>query len=518
MPRIPNDAIDQIKQTTDIIALIQSRGTTLKQKGTNWIGLCPFHNDTNTPNLIVTPSKGLFRCMAADCGKTGNAIQFVQYHDGLSFRHAFELLDKGGKAAFENATTTPTAKAQTTKLACPVTPEEENLLERVAEYYHSRLTSPDGQAALEYLKLRGLELSETTLKRFKIGVSDRTLGIRIPHSRTVKGEAIRKQLIAEGVYRKKTKREHLIGCLTVPIMNLEGATTQIYGRRIGKTTKDNRHLYLAKKQEGIFNAEILHPDPKSSKEIILCESIIDALTFYHHGMENVTCTYGTSHLSSELIEAIKSAKIETIKLAFDADPSGEKATTKVAEILHSLGIQVYQIKFPWGTDANQYAQDQGKSALQQTVRNAQLCDGGFQPPSQTTKSPETIPSKVIEAPSKNSVNLVNSVKENPPTPPDESRAPSSFLAAKLAAEAAEYAAKEKKDGSVDVSSASTQAPNPSHNLSSCDPCASLRQEKTTLQQVGDYHQLTLENRTYRIGGLYKKQHPRSPQNNPPHHF
>lgn len=470
MARIPNEAIDRIKQTTDIIALIQSRGTTLKQKGTNWTGLCPFHNDTNTPNLIVTPSKGLFRCMAADCGKTGNVIQFVQYHDGLSFRHAFELLDKGGKAAFENATTAQPKKSQTVKLDCPVAPEEENILERVADYYHSRLSSPDGQAALEYLKTRGLELSETTLKRFRIGVSDRTLGLRIPHSRTLKGETIRKQLIATGVYRKKTKREHLIGCLTIPITNLQGETTQIYGRRIARCAKDERHLYLAKKQDGIFNAEILKPDSKAAKEIILCESILDALTFYHAGMENVTCTYGTSNFSAELLEAIKAAKIETVKLAFDADKSGEEATAKVSEILQRLGIQVYQIKFPWESDVNQYAKDQGKNALQQSVRDAQLID----------RKSDTL--SLNEEPLTDS----NKSQKSSEEPSNESRAPSSFLAAKLAAEAAIYAAKGK-------------------NISL--PVETLTESKNTaeteLKQVGDYHSFELENRSYRIGGLHK---------------
>ncbi len=396
--------------------------------------------------------------MAADCGKTGNVIQFVQYHDGLSFRHAFELLDKGGKAAFENATTAQPKKSQTVKLDCPVAPDTENILERVADYYHSRLSSPDFQAALEYLKTRGLELSETTLKKFRIGVSDRTLGLRIPHSRTLKGETIRKQLIATGVYRKKTKREHLIGCLTIPITNLQGETTQIYGRRIARCAKDERHLYLAKKQDGIFNGEILKPDPKAAKEIILCESILDALTFYHAGMENVTCTYGTSNLSSELIEAIKAAKIETVKLAFDADKSGEEATTKVSEILQRLGIQVHQIKFPWGTDANQYAKDQGKNALQQSVRDAQIID------TQSQKNLE------LESPNKS--------QKSSEDPPNESRAPSSFLAAKLAAEAADFAAKGKN------------IPAPAETL-------------TELKQVGDYHNFELENRSYRIGGLHK---------------
>ncbi|MFU8894708.1 MAG: CHC2 zinc finger domain-containing protein, partial [Luteolibacter sp.] len=76
MARIPETEIDRVKRDTDLIALIQSRGVVLKQQGANWTGLCPFHQDTDTPNLIVTPGKGLWRCMA--CGATGNPIQFVE--------------------------------------------------------------------------------------------------------------------------------------------------------------------------------------------------------------------------------------------------------------------------------------------------------------------------------------------------------------------------------------------------------------------------------------------------------
>ena len=484
MPRIAEDAINQIKQTTDIIALIQSRGTVLKQKGLNWTGLCPFHNDTNTPNLIVTPSKGLFRCMAADCGKTGNAIQFVQYHDGLSFRHAFELLDKGGKAAFEHSTSQP-KKSQTVKLDCPIKPTEKDahaITAKVANYYHTRLASVDGHAVIEYLGNRGLILDETTLKKFRIGLSDRTLGLRIPHSRTVKGQTMRQKLKDAGIYRENG-REHLNGCLTIPITNLQGETVQIYGRRLGKTTKENRHLYLAKKQEGIFNPEILRPG--HTREIIITESILDALTFYHHGMENVTCTYGTSGLSAELLDAIVEAKIESVKLAFDADKSGEKATALATRSLQFYGIQVLQIKFPWGSDANQYAKDQGKDALQQAVRDAQVID--LIPDKTDTQSQKNLP-----------LTDSNKSQKSNEEPSSESLASSSFLAAKLAAEAVDYAApfaaKEEKECAVDILSTTSEA------SQSTQPTT---QEKTQLQQIGDYHNFQLENRTYRIGGLHK---------------
>jgi len=150
----------------------------------------------------------------------------------------------------------------------------------------------------------------------------------------------------------------------------EERTEQVYGRRVDRTApKENRHLYLARPLAGIFNPEAL-----KSREIILTESIIDALTFYRHGMESVTCTYGTENFPPDLFEAIKSHKIESVKLAFDADEAGEKAAAKAAAKLQAVCIECHQIKFPWGSDANSYTLDQGGEALKQAVRDAAWLD------------------------------------------------------------------------------------------------------------------------------------------------
>ena len=380
MPHIPQTEIDRIKTDTDLVALIQSRGVKLKQQGKNWTGLCPFHDDKKTPNLIVTPCKGLFRCMAGNCGKTGNALHFVQFHDGVSFRHAFEILDNGGKAAYVQ--TKGTAKKSTVpKLPCPLDAkaEEGELLQRVSKYYHSRLTTPDGRAVLDYLKSRGLD-DEKMVRKFKIGLSDRTLGLRLPQANRKDGAELRDKLKTLGVYRQNG-REHLNGCLTIPIADTEGNPVQIYGRRIGKATKQNRHLYLARPLGGIFNPEAL-----KSREIILCESIIDALTFYRHGMKAVTCSYGTENFPAPLFDAIQATKIESILLAYDADEAGEAATDAAVFRFQKLGIECRRIKFPWGEDANSYALAKGGEALKKAVRDA-IWYGDGEP----SKSNSTVP-------------------------------------------------------------------------------------------------------------------------------
>jgi DNA primase catalytic core len=346
MTRIAEADIDRVKASTDLVALVQSRGIALKKHGAkDWKGLCPFHGDKDTPNLIVSPAKGLFHCMA--CGKAGNPIQFVQAHDGVSFRHAFELLDKGGAAAF--AARPMMKNATVPVLPCPLDAgaEDAALLAQVAAYYHERLKlSPP---ALEYLAARGLN-DPGLIEKYQLGYADRSLGLRMPDSNRKEGETLRVRLTALGVWRE-SGHEHFNGCIVVPLWECEphgqiGKIASFYGRRIGKGSVS--HLYPPGPHRGLFN-----PEAFAAEEIILCEAVLDALTFCANGITNVSTLYGTEGFTDELAVALKS--VRRVKLAYDADEAGDRAAARDTERLRALGVEVWRIKFPWGMDANEYA-------------------------------------------------------------------------------------------------------------------------------------------------------------------
>ena len=472
MPRIAEPDIERVKRDTDLLSLIQSRGVSLTRKGKNWTGLCPFHGDRSTPNLIVTPGKGLWRCMA--CGAAGNAIQFVQRHDGLSFRHAFELLSEGGKAAFEGNGRAGPAKASTVpKLPCPLGGDSEGsaLLAEVAGYYHERLAhSPP---ALGYLKTRGLD-DEGLCRRFRAGFADRTLGLRIPQANRKAGGEMRGRLKELGVLRPNG-REHLHGCLVVPVTTMDGWTTQLYGRRVDpKAAKDSRHLYLPRPLAGVFN-----PSAFESREIILCESVLDAMTFARHGMDSATCAFGTAGMNDDLEAAIKARKVETVRIAYDSDKAGEKAFQRDAELLMKQGLEILRVKLPWGADPNSYALDQGGEALRKAVRNAAWSSAGLHP------APPAAPPNGNPHPSSNKSQETASslaAKEAAPGPP-----------APVAAQP--EAAKEKKESassaqfdSVHLRSAPVAVP-------------------PTLERKGEHHEAAFGSashlRRYRVTGLEK---------------
>ena len=455
MSRIDEEDIARVKAGTDLVSLVQSRGIALKKHGAkDWKGLCPFHGDKETANLIVSPAKGLFHCMA--CGKAGNAIQFVQAHDGVSFRHAFELLDKGGAAAF-------TARPMTKQTSVPVLPcpldagaDDAQLLAQVSAYYHERLKlSPP---ALEYLASRGLD-DPGLIAKYQLGFADRSLGLRMPESNRKEGETLRLRLTQLGVWRK-SGHEHFNGCIVVPLFEADtngekaGRIVSFYGRRFGRGTTIN-HLYPPGPHRGLFNRAAFESD-----EIILCEAVMDALTFCANGITNVSTLYGTEGFTDELAEALKS--VRRVKLAYDADEAGDRAATRDAERLMALGVEVWRIKFPWGMDANEYARKvtpAGKS-LSLLVNAAHWMGKG------TALHPDT------EA-------LPPQEKAAAVLPVDVAPAPSS-LAAFVSSSEGEETAKEK-------------SPQP----------ATPKAIGPELEARGDAWFLALEDREYRVTGLEK---------------
>jgi DNA primase catalytic core len=462
MARIPDEEITRIKRETDLSALIRSRGIELRKHGSkDLIGRCPFHEDNDSPNFIVTPSKGLFHCMA--CGAAGNPIQFVEKFDGVSFRHAFELLAEG-KVAFENAPTRRTKQATVPKLPCPLDPEADDgtLLDQVAEYYHERLSQ--SKPALDYLASRGLD-DEDLVHRFRIGVADRTLGLRLPEKNRKEGAEIRTRLQKLGVYRE-SGHEHFNGSLVFPIVNGNGHVAELYGRKITSNLRKGtpNHLYLPGPHHGIFN-----PDALKARELILCESILDALTFIKNGMENASCIYGTQGFTDELFEAIRAANLDAVRLAYDADDAGERAAKRDSERLQKVGVEVYRIRFPFGMDANGFALAEGKAALQKLVRNAEWLGHGSGSQNQPSEGKAANPMDGAER--------SQWLGAGKPPGVDAPAPSSSKLAAELAAESADSERAKKKKPSV--------------------PAA------VELVRSGESHTLTLGDRVYQVRGLDK---------------
>jgi len=402
MPRIPEAEIERIKSGIDLAALVRSKGVELKKHGSKDLaGKCPFHQD-DTASLIVTPSKNLWHCMG--CGKGGSVIDFVMEHDGLSFRHAFEVLADGSTAKLLTETKGVCRQSTVPKLDNPLDAREDaELMEQALAYYHERLQQTP--AALEYLRQRGI--SDEAIGHFGIGYADRTLGLRLPEKNRKDGAAIREHLQRIGLYRA-SGHEHFNGCVVFPIRDAGGRITEVYGRKtVQKQVTGIYHLYLPGPHVGILNPEAL-----PQRELVLCESVIDALTFWSAGIKNVTAIYGTEGFTDELEAELVKHKVQKVHFAYDRDEAGDKAAVRDAERLGGLGMECYRVSFPHGMDANQYALkvQPAEKSLALLIKSAEWL-GGKASPQKSEPAPEA-----------------ESEKSS-----DESHVPSSNLAAKLVA-------------------------------------------------------------------------------------
>ena len=324
--------------------LVEASGIELKKGGKDLLGRCPFHEDA-TASLVVTPGKNLWHCFG--CGVGGGPIDWVMKRQGVSFRHAVELLraDVGLAADAE-----PGARRRA-KLPAPVALDagEQELLDQVIGYYHETLLS--NPEALAYLERRGIA-SRELIEQHRLGFANRTLGLRLPATQIKAGAEVRSRLQKIGLIRE-SGHEHFNGSLVVPVFDAAGHVVEVYGRKLLDNLRAGTplHLYLPGPHRGVWNERAL----VDQAEVILTEALIDAMTFWCAGYRNVTAAYGVEGLTDDHLAAFKRCGVQRVLIAFDRDDAGERGAEKAAERLMAEGLECYRVQFPKGMDANEYA-------------------------------------------------------------------------------------------------------------------------------------------------------------------
>ena len=363
MARIPDAELERLKAEVSIERLVASSGVELRRHGRDLLGLCPFHDDRE-PSLVISPGKNLWHCMGA-CAAGGSVIDWVMRAEGVSFRHAVELLRAGAPTMSVEG---PAPKRSTVaKLAAPfdTSAEDRQLLAEVVGFYAQTLReSLDAQG---FLARRRIDHPEA-VERFQIGFANRTLGYRLPAKNRQAGADIRGRLQRLGILRG-SGHEHFAGSLVVPVVN-DGIVAEVYGRKIGDRLRTGTplHLYLPGPHAGVFNVEAF----AASDEIIVCESLIDALTLWCAGFRHVTAAYGVEGFGDDHRAAIRAHSVKRVLIAYDADTAGDIAARRLATTLIGEGIECFRVVFPAGADANDVACDakDATDALGRLIRAA----------------------------------------------------------------------------------------------------------------------------------------------------
>ncbi|WOA51453.1 CHC2 zinc finger domain-containing protein [Dickeya solani] len=391
MGRLTPAELEQLKRGVSLRAVAQSQGHKLKKQGADSVVCrCPFHQE-NTPSCVITPSKNLYHCFG--CGASGSVLDWLQHTERLTYPQTLlRLRELAGSASFLAATpalSSPPASPPRQKLA-DLDDDGQALLDQVIHFYHqSLLASPEAQ---QWLAGRGLDHPEL-VSHFRLGFAGHhgiggSAGL-LPSSSSHEGKRLREKLAGLGVLRAATRQDHFRGCVVMPVIGWaesanvaqRGRVMQLYGRRVQPDHKilkgSPKHLYLPSPLAGVWNEAAL----KASSDLILCESLIDAMTFWCAGFRNVTTAYGANGFTADHLAALQYHGVKRVQIAYDRDAAGDRGAESVAAELLEAGIEAWRVRFPPGLDANAYALKSGnpESALGLALEQAQWMGQGSGP-------------------------------------------------------------------------------------------------------------------------------------------
>lgn len=317
-----------------IVRLMEGKGIKLRPKDSLLVGSCPFH-----PSALLTIDPVANSWVCNDCSpEAGTILDWIMKSEGVSRHHALELI-KNDQFTL-SAEVSSTKRSTVRKLPSPLDAEvdDQTLLQQVIAYYHGTLK--DSHEALEFLENHHLR-TEELIDYFKIGYCNRTLGYRLPEKNRRAGKQLRSQLQKLGIL-KDSGHELFRGSVVVPILDMDGHVQQIYGHKIRNDLRPGTptQLYLPGPVQGILNIQVF----PTVDEIILCESIIDMLTFWKAGIRHVTILFNLE----ELLTALQIHHIKRVILAgvdeFDAPK------------FMDIGVDVFKINLPSGQTVGQFTQ------------------------------------------------------------------------------------------------------------------------------------------------------------------
>jgi len=364
---ITPNTIDKIMDATRIEEVV-GEFVTLKKRGVNLIGLCPFHNE-KTPSFNVSPAKGIFKCFG--CDKGGNAVSFLMEHEHYSYPEALKYLARKYNIEIEEEKPSPEQQE--------AMDEKESLFNLTAfaqQYFEKQLhESEEGKSVgLTYLKERGFSLE--VIKKFGLGYC------------TDSWDAFSQEALKQG-YKKdyllktslsKTK-DHVIydtfrGRVIFPIHNLSGRVLGFGGRIMTSDKKRPKYINSAEseiyhKSKALYGIYFAKSPMASQDNCYLVEGYTDVISLHQAGIHNVIATSGTA-LTTDQIKMIR-RYTPNVTLLFDGDPAGIKAAFRSIDLIVEEGLNVRIVLFPDGEDPDSYARKKRPAEVRDFVE-AQATD------------------------------------------------------------------------------------------------------------------------------------------------
>ena len=358
---IPQETIQQIVSRIDIIEIINSF-VKLRKRGTNYIGLCPFHNE-KTPSFTVSPSKEIYKCFG--CGRSGNTITFLMEHEKLSYVEALKWLAAKYNVEIEEKETSPEYKAQ------QQTADSLYIINNFAQQFFSdRLfNSEEGiDVGLAYLKERGFR--EEIINKFQLGYNP---DARDSFAKAATEKQFNKELLQKSglvVSRDNGLQDNYRGRIIFPIHSQTGKITGFGARLIRKNDKAPKYINTPEndiyvKSKILYGLWFARQAIDKNDECLLVEGYTDVISLHQAGIENAVASGGTS-LTPEQLRLIKKYTSH-LTILYDGDAAGVKAALRGLDLALEEGLNVKLALLPNNDDPDSYINNYGAAAFTEFI-------------------------------------------------------------------------------------------------------------------------------------------------------
>lgn len=355
MSMLAQEEINNIRSSVDIVEVVGSY-LPLTQRGRNYFGVCPFHDD-HSPSMSVSKEKQIYTCFS--CGATGNVFNFIMDYEHLSFMEAIKITaDKAGivvNIGYSHQETYDSALYEIYDIS--------------SKFYQNNINTTIGKEAKDYLLSR--TISEEVIKEFGIGLSlkDRESLTKL----LVKKKFDHKDLLKSGLVVKNEAGyvDIYYNRIMFPLADLNGKIVGFSGRVFnGEDTAkyiNTKETEIFKKGELLYNYHRAKEMARSTNTIIIMEGFMDVIRAHTEGFSNVVATMGTAVTKQQALLIKRMAK--NVILCFDGDAAGAKATFACSNELLALGITPSVIRLEEELDPDDYLKKYGKDKFLLKLNN-----------------------------------------------------------------------------------------------------------------------------------------------------
>ncbi len=351
-------AINRVQQANDIVDVV-SEHVSLKKKGRELVGLCPFHED-HRPSMYVNPAKQIYKCFA--CGAGGDVLRFVQMRERLTFPQAVErLAERAGIQLAPVRRAAPPMPGQAGDI-------DPNLLARVnawaAQFFQQCLNDPEkGRHAREYLA--GRKIAPESVKQWRLGLAPNAVDAL---AKAAAAKKIPSLLLQQAGFMTGSNQDKFVNRLMFPITDVTGRVIGFGGRTLDDTGAkyiNSPTTPLFDKSSTLYGLEQARHQIVTSGTAVLVEGYTDVIMPHQVGCTNVVAALGTSFTAGHGRILRRYAK--RVVLLFDSDTAGMEAANRALEVCLAQHLDIKLAFVPEGKDPCDFVLTAGKEAFDRVI-------------------------------------------------------------------------------------------------------------------------------------------------------